>query len=184
MFYPYLADNSKIVSFLNLVCVKNVPKKVTNRYILSLGFLSSNDRLLINLAKFLGLIDAKGIPTDLYNEIYTSKKYSFVLAKCITSAYKSIYLKDKSAHHLTEDILLNLFQQESTQSNLVQAVKTFKYLGSIADFTQEGSLNVSKKTSLNVERQQKTVNLNLTVNIGVQEDYDKLLHLLNNILSN
>ena len=181
MFYPYLTDNSKIVSFLNLVCIKNVPKKVTSRYLLSLGFLSSNDRLLINLLKFLGLLDAKGVPTDLYQEIHTSKKYGLALAKCILIGYKSIYLKSSISHTLAEDILLDLFKQESAQPNLMQAVKTFKYLGSIADFPQSLDLATNKKTKL--EQQSKIINLNLNINLSTSEDYDKLLLILNSILN-
>ena len=183
MFFPYLTENSKLVSFLNLICVKNVPKKVTSRYILSLGFSSSNDRLLLPLLKFLGLLDSKGVPTQLYEEIHVNRTYGATLAKCVFASYKDLYQKSSIAHTLSEVELLVIFKQESTQSDLTKAVKTFKYIGEISDFSKTPETKPQVRSTQNSEQKSKVVNLNLNINLSASDDYDKLLHLLDNILN-
>jgi hypothetical protein len=61
--FTYLTNPAKIREFLLKIKTVGVPEKVTNNYLVSVGFKSSNDRALITVLKSLKFVDSSGKPT-------------------------------------------------------------------------------------------------------------------------
>ena len=59
----YLVTTKNLEAFLNALKTAKAPDRVTNKFLRSLEFSSSNDRLFIGLLKSLGLTDESGLPT-------------------------------------------------------------------------------------------------------------------------
>lgn len=65
---PYTKVPGKISRLLAKVKEVNVPKKVTNSWLKTVGFTSSNDYSLIVVLRVVGLIEPDGKPTKNWQE--------------------------------------------------------------------------------------------------------------------
>jgi hypothetical protein len=61
--FTYTTVPGKIKQLLTKIREVGVPQKVTVQWLKTVGFKSSNDTSLIGVLKFIGFIDASGVPT-------------------------------------------------------------------------------------------------------------------------
>ena len=61
--FTYTTVPGKIKQLLTKIWEVGVPQKVTVQWLKTVGFKSSNDTSLIGVLKFIGFIDASGVPT-------------------------------------------------------------------------------------------------------------------------
>lgn len=64
--FPYTNVPGSLRNFLKGIPTRAVPDKVTQKYLASIGFKSSNERAIMGVLKTIKLLDTNGIPTDNY----------------------------------------------------------------------------------------------------------------------
>src|SRR4051812_15076734 len=89
--FPYTTTPKSIRPFFNHIQGAGVPTKVTQQYLESTGFKSTNDRKLIGVLKFLGFIDGGGTPTETWKRFRSKASGGAVLASALRSTYKSLF---------------------------------------------------------------------------------------------
>jgi hypothetical protein len=175
-----------------------VPPKVSQDYLKSVGFKSSNDRYLIPILKALGFLDPSGSPTDRWRAYRDKGKAKGVLAAAITEAYSSLFETYPDAFRRDNEALRNYFSTHSSNLNdstLQLVVRTFKTLCESADFESPAAAEeilehapAKARGGKSLTPRQPTQGGDLTVNINIQlqlpatDDasvYEKLFEAMN-----
>jgi len=166
--------------FLKGIPDRNVPPKVTQVYLKSVGLKSSNDRSIIPVLKFVGLLDGSGAPTEAYRKFRNKSEGPILLAEEIKKAYKQLYDTYDNAHSQADDALQDFFRANTDLAdrsvNLV--VATFKTLCEFADFptTQRAAETATAGTVPRADRagtpvtQTPEVHINLQIHLPESND--------------
>lgn len=134
---PYLVSVSNLPKILDAIQKAGVPEVFNLDFLKDLGFTSSNDRPIIKVLKYLGMLDSSGRPQTAYREFVDHTKAKGVLAVRLRTAFDDLYLSDKDAHTKSAEQLKGWFKTKTGASDAV-AKKTatqFKALASYADFS-------------------------------------------------
>jgi uncharacterized protein DUF5343 len=144
--YAYTTVPGKIKGLLGKIRTTGVPAKLTAAHLKTLGFRSSNDGTLIGVMKFIGLIDASGIPTPMWSE-YRGAQHKAVLAKGIRNGYADLFAVYPDANLRPNSELAHVFSTSSSAGAQVidKTVKTFKAVVDEADFS---AANAPTETTL------------------------------------
>lgn len=134
--YAYTTVTGKIKDFLAKVRSTGRPPKLTQAHLKTLGFTSSNDMTLIGVLKFIGFVDASGIPTSIWNE-YRGAHHKTVLADAIRKGYADLFAVYPDANARTNTELAHVFSTSSSAGAQVinKTIQTFKALVEEADFS-------------------------------------------------
>jgi hypothetical protein len=121
---------------LDAIQKAGVPEVFNLDFLKDLGFTSSNDRPVIKVLKYLGMLDSSGRPQNAYREFVDHTKAKGVLATRIRSAFDDLYLSDKDAHNKSAEQLKGWFKTKTGASDSVakKMATQFKSLASYADF--------------------------------------------------
>jgi hypothetical protein len=134
----YLVTSKNLESFFNALQSAQAPEKFTYKFMESLEFTSSNDRLLLKLLKALALIDDSGTPTQLYYDFLDQTQSRIVVAKAVREAYGDLFAINKKANELSLDEVQNklktLTQGKKSENVLRWMANTFKALCDYADW--------------------------------------------------
>jgi len=159
----YLMTTKNVESFFNSIVSARAPERFTQKFLESLEFKSTNDRLYIAVLKGLGFIDESGIPTSRYYDYMDQTRSKSILAEAIMEAYEDLFNVNVEAQKLTEEEVKNklrtLTQGKYTDNVLSLMAKTFKSLSGYAAW----SAKKSQKTS-STEQSTKTETVKETVN--------------------
>jgi hypothetical protein len=133
--YAYTTVTGKIKSLLEKIRGVGVPPKVTNAWLKTVGFTSSNDTTLIGVLRFIGLIDQSGVPTGRWTA-YRGANHKAVLGEAIRSGYAELYAVYPDAHARSNMELQHVFSTSSSAGQQVigKTVQTFKALVDEAEF--------------------------------------------------
>ena len=137
--HPYTMNLGAIPKFLKHIRESGVPPKVTIKYLVSVGFGSSNDRNLIPVLKGIGFLDASNAPTDFWKR-YRGADDGAVLAEAIRGGYPDLFATYPDAQ-LKDDLAVTNYIKGHTElaaRTVGFVVKTFKTLCASADFTRDG----------------------------------------------
>ena len=139
---------------------------------------SSNDRTIIPVLKYVGLLDGSGAPTDEYSKFKNKMKGGLVLADLIRNAYSDLYATYDDAHNQDEEALLNFFREKTKLgSNAVKLmVATFRVLCEFADFSGGAVVEEPPKPIPGRQMQPSVVAayppINVTLEINLPESKD------------
>ncbi len=193
--FPYAAVPSKLESLLDKIKTVGIPDKATKTWLHSIGLKSSNDRSLLPIVEFIGLVDSSRHPTSSWSEFRQAAKSKTVLATAIKRGYASLYEVHADAHLRSEEELKDFFKAHSTagEQAIMRTVKTFQVLCSLADFSavsvngasaNEGGNGASADTSVplvappsSVESPTPTLHIDFQVHIAADappEQIDKI----------
>jgi len=89
--FPYTPNPAAIKRFLSHVQSAGVPEKITQKYLEKVGFKSTNDRYIIGVPKSIGLIDASGVPTQLWQSYRNRKAAGATLATALRTGYSDLF---------------------------------------------------------------------------------------------
>ncbi len=132
----YLLTTKNVEPFFNSIVSARAPERFTQKFLESLEFKSTNDRLYIAVLKGLGFIDESGAPTSRYYDYMDQTLSKSVLAEAIMEAYEDLFNVNVEAYKLTEEEVKNklrtLTQGKYTDNVLSLMAKTFKALSSYA----------------------------------------------------
>jgi uncharacterized protein DUF5343 len=134
---PYMLSIKNVSAILNKMQNAGVPDAFGYDFLRDLGFTSSNDRSIIKILKYIGMLDSSGKPLAPYRDFTNHTKSKFVLADRLRTAFDDLYLTDKNAHTKTTEELKGWFKSKTGNGDAVAAkiASTFKALASFADFS-------------------------------------------------
>lgn len=136
----YLVASKKTKDILKAIQNAQAPKRFTFNFLESLGFKTTNDRLIIPVFKSLGFLNASGEPTKRYFAFLDPAQGPRVLAEGIREAYADLFQINRKANDLSQvDIknkLKTLTQGKPSDSVLDNMARTFKTLSQSADFSE------------------------------------------------
>lgn len=134
----YLTTTKNLSSILNAIKTAQAPEKFTHKFLASLEFSSSSDRLIIGALKALGFLADDGKPTQRYYDFLDQTQSAKVLADGIKDAYRDLFAVNVNAHKMSKDEVVNklktLGQGQLSDAVLDKMSLTFTSLVKLADF--------------------------------------------------
>ena len=150
----YLTTTKNLSSMLNAIKTAQAPEKFNHKFLASLEFSSSNDRLIIGVLKALGFLADDGKPTQRYYDFLDQTQSGRVLADGIKDAYRDLFAVNVNAHKMTKDEVVNklktLGQGQLSDAVLDKMSLTFTSLVKLADF--QTPTPATKKPSEDIKR--------------------------------
>lgn len=147
----YLITTKNVEPFFNSLISARAPEIFTQKFLESLEFKSTNDRLFIGLLKGLGFLDESGAPTARYYEFMDQTLSKKVMAQAVVDAYEDLFNVNTEAQKLpTEDVknkLRTLTQGKHSDKVYGLMANTFKALSDYATWTnKKANKHVSEAT--------------------------------------
>lgn len=185
--FPLTTVPNSLRKFLKGVPDRNVPPKVTTQYLKSITLKSSNDRSIIPVLKYIGLLDPTGVPSESYRRFRNKSEGPLELAQQIRKAYKQLFDTYDNAHTQQDDQLRDFFRANTDVGdraiNLI--VATFKTLCEFADFgagapatgNKDGRGDTKVSPPGAPASQPPEIHINLQVHLPVSDDtsvYDSI----------
>lgn len=134
----YLTSSKNLAGILEAIQQAKAPERFTVRFLQSLEFKASSDRLVIGVLKALGFLDDQGKPTSRYFAYLDKDQAKAVMAEGIRSAYKDLFDININAQKLSKAELANklktLTQGQYSESVIDKMATTFTSLSKLADF--------------------------------------------------
>jgi Family of unknown function (DUF5343) len=142
----YTTVPGKIGSLLTKIRSVGVPTKVTNGWLKTIGFTSSNDGSLIGVLKVVNLIDQSGVPTPTWSQ-YRGANHKEILGQAIRDGYSELYAVYPNAHEHPNIDLENVFSTSTKGGKQVisKIVSTFRGLADQATFDATDAENLNIK---------------------------------------
>lgn len=159
----YLTSTKNLEGIFNAIQTAQAPDKFTLKFLESLEYKSSGDRLIIGILKGLGFLDDSGSPTDRYFRFLDQGEAGKVLAESIKEAYEDLFRINTKANELSESEVKNklktLLQGQKSDAILDDMAKTFRALCNLADWKQSSATKTinedhskdSKKSDIKIE---------------------------------
>jgi hypothetical protein len=149
---PYLPSIKNLHGILDAMQRAAVPEAFTVDFLKDLGFTSSNDRPIMKLLKFLGMLDSANRPQTPYREFLDHTKAKAVLAGRVRTAYDDLFTADKNAHTKTASALKGWFRTKTGVGDKVaeKMATTFRSLAQYADFSSVPQVESRPATEVNI----------------------------------
>lgn len=146
--YPYTTTPASLKKFLKMIPTIGVPAAVTTRWLPSVGFGSSNERSMIPVLKFVGLVEESGKPTELWMAFRHSKDGPPALAAGIRKAYSGLFETYPDADRKDSEALTNFFKAGSAlgERGIQYTVQTFNVLCESGEFGGESAPPLKPRT--------------------------------------
>ena len=145
----YTQKPGTIPAYFEAILNAEAPERFSYRFLQTMEFKSTNDRLLVGILKDLGFIDADGVPQPIYFEFLDKSRSRKVLAEAIREAYSDLFSINKESHKLTANDVKNklrtLYAGTKKDPVIGKIAKTFTALCEYADFTTPAKKEVPKK---------------------------------------
>jgi hypothetical protein len=134
---PYMPSVTNLHKILDKMQNAGVPEVFNLDFLTDLGFTSSNDRAVIKVLKYLGMLDPSGRPQASYRQFVDHTQSKAVLASRLRVAYDDLYLSDRDAHTRTVGVLKGWFKTKTGAGDAVaeKIATTFSALAKYADFS-------------------------------------------------
>lgn len=135
----YLTSTKNLGAILEAIQQAKAPERFTVKFLESLDFKSTADRLIIGVLKSLGLLDDQGRPTQRYFAFLDQTQSAAILAEAVRESYSDLFAVNVNAQNLSKPDLINKFKTLSqgslSESVLEKLATTFQALVKLADFT-------------------------------------------------
>jgi hypothetical protein len=135
----YMMSTAKLGNILTAIQSAQAPPKFNRTFLENLGFISSGDRLVINVLKAVGLLASDSTPTDRYFRFLDQTQAEQVLAEGIREAYADLFQLNRDAQTMPKAELkgkIKTLTQGKVSDNVVDKMAiTFQGLVKHADFT-------------------------------------------------
>ena len=118
---------SKIPQYFDTMLTAKAPDKFTTKFMVDLGFTSSNDRQFVNVLKAIGFLDDAGTPTERYFKFLDQSFSKQMVAEGIKEAYADLFALNTSANKMTKSEVEGKFK---TLTNGSKENATISYMAS------------------------------------------------------
>lgn len=147
--YTYKAGS--IPAYFDALLDAQAPERFSIKFLETLGFTATHDRLLIGILKELGFLNADGVPQPRYFEFLDRSRSKQVLAEAIREAYSDLFAVNKKANELTPEEVTNklrtLYAGKKSDGVIGRVASTFAALCDYADFSAPESKQVQLATN-------------------------------------
>lgn len=134
----YTVKPGSIPAYFDAMLNAEAPERFSQKFLESLEFKSTNDRLFVGILKELGFLDADGVPKQRYYEFLDRSRSARIVAEGIREAYSDLFAVNKQAQSLSrEDVknkLRTLYQGTKKENVIERIAATFSALCDYADF--------------------------------------------------
>jgi len=134
----YLTSTKNLSAIFDAIRTAQAPDRFTIKFLETLDFKSTSDRLIIGVLKALGFLSSDGQPTTRYFSFLDQTQSAAVLAEGIREAYSDLFQINKNAQTLNQNDVVNklktLGQGQFSESVLDKMALTFSSLVKLADF--------------------------------------------------
>jgi hypothetical protein len=150
--HPYVHGPGNLVPVIAQLR-KSFPNSVTADTLRKLGFAPKNESYVLNVIRFLGLIDQEGNKTETGSNVFKLHEdtvFTEEFRKIVLAAYKDLFeLHGEDSWGLDTDKLISFFRSSDDTSALVGKLQasTFKIL---ASFSGYGEVPTPKTTSTKI----------------------------------
>lgn len=129
-------NTKNLQKFIQGIPDRGIPEKVTTKHLEGLGFKSKNDRPIIAVLRFLGVLTSDGTPSEAYRRLRNKEKAPKELAELIRNAYARLFSDYPDAHSKDGEALSTWFSTHTAvgASSVKNMVNTFSALCALADF--------------------------------------------------
>ena len=155
--HPYFQSSGPIFHTINHLR-NSLPNEITSDTLKKLAIASNNESRIINILKFIHIIDEEGKTTDRGENVFSQhndKDFQSEFSKLISDAYKELFeLYGDKSWKLGSDQLISFFRQNdrtSAQVGKYQAI-TFQALSSLAG---NEVINITTETPKKSEKNSK-----------------------------
>ena len=133
---PYMPSAKNLTAILDKIQHAGVPEAFGYDFLRDLGFTSSNDRSIVKVLKYIGMLDSSGRPQTSYREFTNHTKAKGVLAGRLRTSFDDLFLAHKNAQDMAVESLKGWFKSKTGAGDAVatKIATTFKTLASYADF--------------------------------------------------
>lgn len=135
--HPYVSGTGVLTQILDHL-KKSFPATLNAEVLRKLGFAPKNESYVINVLRFLNLIDEKGARTDSARKLFTlhdATEFSKAFGETVKSAYSDLFaLHGEDTWKLAQGKLITFFRQTDHSSELVgtRQANTFRTLAAYA----------------------------------------------------
>jgi hypothetical protein len=136
---PYLVSIGNLTKILDQIQRAGVPEVFNRDFLKDLGFSASQDRPMVKILKYLGMLDSSGRPQTPYREFVDHTKAKKVLAARLRAAFDDLFLADRQANTKSAEALKGWFKTKTGAGDAVaqKMATTFKALAQYADFSSQ-----------------------------------------------
>lgn len=136
---PYVTAHGNISKAISGIKQAATPPKISGDFVKNiLGITGGSGDQITSFLKKIGLADASGSPTEIYNRVRNPATSGQAVAQCMRIAYKPLFDRNEYVFSLSDDDLKGLIVEETGNahdSNPVKmTVSSFKSLNELADF--------------------------------------------------
>lgn len=132
---PYTTNYNKLPAFFSSLYTNSVPKKVTYRFIASLGFKSSKERDLYSFLHAFGFIARDGVPTSWYTEFKHAASPEVFVSSCAKRIYSDLLSASGDVTELARlSALIQDMYTDATSTQVALMCSTFYALNTYASF--------------------------------------------------
>lgn len=136
----YLITTKNVEPFFNSLITAQAPERVNKKFLDSLDFKSSNDRLFMPMLRVLGFTDESSVPTQRYFDFLDQSKSKKIMAGAVKEAYQDLFAVKVNANDMTIEEVKNKFrtltQGQKSEKVLGLMANTFKSLAEYADWSE------------------------------------------------
>jgi hypothetical protein len=197
--YPYTTAPATLRKILSSAPNIGRPPKVDRAWLDAAGYRSTNDRTVVSVLKFAGILGDDSTPTVVWDALRSPTKANKAkVADAVRKAYAGLFAMYPDAHRKDAEALRNFFRAHTTAGEQAQKrmLQTFQVLVEFGDFDAEAPAGArgeqpkveapeKQKEQTQKEQSQKVAGepppMTLTVNIQLQlpataeaEVYEKL----------
>lgn len=135
----YTLKPGSIPAYFEAMLSAEAPKRFSTRFLESLEFTSSTDRLFIGILRDLGFIDQDSAPTKRYFEFLDRSQSARMIGQGVREAFSDLFAINKEANKLTTEEVKNklrtLYQGAKTDNLIARIASTFTALCEVGDFS-------------------------------------------------
>ena len=137
--HPYVGGTGALTQVLDHLR-KSFPAKLDSEVLKKLGFAPKNESYIINIVRFLKLIDEKGARTEMAQKTFTfheDSAFQKAFSEVVKNAYSELFsLHGDSAWALDNSKLVTFFRQTDQSSDIVgtRQAGTFRVLAAYAGY--------------------------------------------------
>ncbi len=134
----YLTQTKNLEAILEAIRNAQAPEKFTSRFMVELGFESTNDWLMVGMLKGLGFLEESGEPTERYFAFLDDTQSERVLAEAIREAYGDLFRVNSKAYEMDQaevkQKLKTLTRGQKSEAVLNKMSMTFMSFCKLANF--------------------------------------------------
>jgi len=172
--YTYTQNAGNLKKFFKHIQTGGIPDKVTQKYLIGVGFKSTNDRRIISVLKSINFLNDAGAPTEYWKQYRDKSKSKSIIASVVKETYSDLFSTYPDANNRDEEALRNFFgaNTELGSKAIGLLVSTFNALCELGDFGSESIITETTDVPTNspqtLETKKFVTKHGVAVNINIQ----------------